>query len=222
MKNKLLLKNLLLPIIMLTLVAGPLAGCSKKNKAPKERKYYYLTPGKLGGKDIYVTKKATIVDTDYLYLYLKPLKPLDVKVESPLLALLIKSNFTLFRIDIDNKGKKVIAFNPAFTSLYDDKKKYSTPMDYTDLYSVAQKFGESGDRIMRDVRREFYDTLISIKPGDKVSRILIFDPVREKSKNAVLSIKELYIGEKPIHLRIPYTIAEDARAYIDFTRGYSK
>jgi predicted small lipoprotein YifL len=122
---------------------------------------------------------------------------------------------TIFLLSIENSSKTNVLLNPVQTTLHYDTGSIDRPMGYPDLYErLARGRGEGEDMAieeeLKEVKDEFYDLPMTIAPGDKVERLLLFHPVPPDSKKATLMIRDIYIGRHTVDAEFPLALMEAA------------
>lgn len=118
---------------------------------------------------------------------------------------LIKKDYIVLWMEIENRAQSNLIFNPVHAALTTDTMDYKKPLDYTDLYDLARA-GENaeGEKKLAAFKGKFYDLALTLPPGGKASRFLIFPPLSKGTTSAELVIKELYIGTTPVTLSFPF------------------
>lgn len=110
---------------------------------------------------------------------------------------LIKSKYAVFNMEMVNRSKVKVQYDPSTTVLTDDESSYLKPLDYTDLYDI--KSGTEGfERELSKMRGRFYDVSTTLEPGERASKLLIFKPFGEGMEEAELAVRDIYIGTEPI------------------------
>lgn len=184
------------------------AGCGPKNiEGP-----LYLVPSKNDAKGFSVENNAHVFEHDLVKISVKPL----AKGESAgheLLDGLLKRDYFLIRMSIENRSDEKLTYNPSQTALTDFGFSYNRPLDFTDLYDVFSSgdgTDEDGalvsDDLLNELKGSYYDNTITIQPGESVSRFLIFSPFKEKAKAAELRINDIYIGPRSKRLIFPFLV----------------
>lgn len=139
-------------------------------------------------------------------------EPDDEGLSHEIIALLLKKDYLIFRMEIENTSTKYrVIYNPSFTTFAGDDMSHGTPIDYTDLYDMAEGIWEKeekdGDKkafSMKGLKGLFYDLSTTIPPGGKTSKLLIFKPVSKDCKKAALTLSEFYIGTDTIRVVFPF------------------
>lgn len=122
---------------------------------------------------------------------------------SPLLKSLSDKKYVILSVGIENKSKLKAIYNPSMTVLTDDSMDYKKPLDYTDLYDAA--IGNSGlESGLSAMKGRIYDLALTLKPGEKTTRFLIFEPLSKNAGRADLAINEIYLGTDTVNLRFPF------------------
>ncbi len=134
-----------------------------------------------------------------------PVTTEDLEKSHPFFAELPEYGFTLFRMEIYNNSEDNVIYNPAFTALLDRRMEYSKPMDYTDMYDLLRARVDAGT-ILSQVEGRFYDLAVTVKPGENVSRLLIFRRFEEERGRAELRLEEVYVGTNTISMVFPFVL----------------
>ncbi len=121
---------------------------------------------------------------------------------SALVKDLHKEEYLLLRLVIRNDSDFNIIYNPALTTFKGGRLGYKKPLDYTDLYSIFRSTMEDTDT--RDYKEIFYDLSITIRPGDRSSRLLAFKPANKKVRKGELTIQNLYVEKEIINFNFPF------------------
>ena len=129
-----------------------------------------------------------------------------------IIALLLKKDYLIFRMEIENTSTKYRAiYNPSFTTFAGDDMSHSAPIDYTELYEIAENAWEKEEKdgarkplSMKGLKGLFYDLSTTVPPGGKTSKLLIFKPVSKDCKKAALALSEFYIGTDTISVVFPF------------------
>lgn len=122
---------------------------------------------------------------------------------------LFDSGYTFLRLDITNQTEDKMFYNPFLTVLMDNDLGYSKPLDYTDLYEFVREQDGSVEDIeadLNDIKDEYYDGTVSIEPGGKVSRLLIFRPLSGRAGTAELKIKDIYTVKLSTDVVFPFNL----------------
>lgn len=120
---------------------------------------------------------------------------------------LIKKEYVVLRIEIENRSEKKMIFNPVHTALTTDAFDYKKPLEYTDFYELSSGKNDSArEREAQAMKGLFYDLTLTLKARDKTSRMLIFPPLSKNSEKADLLIKELYVGTDTTELFFPFVL----------------
>lgn len=122
----------------------------------------------------------------------------DNEISSPLLSSLIEKDFVVIYMTIENRSTSKAIYKPNYTALM-NSVDYLKPLDYTDLYEHG---GEAAD----ELKGAFFDLDAVILPGEKVSGLLIFPPLSKEAKNAVLEVREYYVGTATTSFSLPFQL----------------
>ena len=191
----LLRRNLALTLILLTLAAG----CATSGPKPA----LHLLP------DPKVLAKGSIVGKDVVHI--QPEMVVAVRVidkegaaaTTPFFKRLIEGDYVIFKLDFTNLSKDKMTFNPSYAVLMDSTMGYAKPLDYTSLYSLALRVDmEKG--LSREIKGSFYDSNETVKPGETVSKLLVFAPISARAKKAKLVLKMIYVGTDNYHIAFPF------------------
>lgn len=120
------------------------------------------------------------------------------ETSNPLLSSLIDKDFVIILMTIENRSSSKAIYKPNYTALM-NSVDYLKPLDYTDLYELG---GETVD----DLRGSFFDLDAVIPPGEKVSGLLIFPPLSKEAKDAVLQVREYYVGTATTSFSLPFQL----------------
>lgn len=133
--------------------------------------------------------------------------PYDAGAEGdgdPLVQDLLDRGFVLLLLGIENSADGKVIYNPSLTSLMDSSLGYGKPVDFTELYEMFLDGEESG--MLDGYGKRFYDLSVTVRPGQRTERILVFRPLESKAKRAELVIKNVYAGDEIIDVRFPFVI----------------
>lgn len=116
---------------------------------------------------------------------------------NPLTEILGSPKYLIFSMEIENLSNAKILYNPALTTLFDNSMGLHKPMDYTDLYSIFSN-SPNPETALKNFKDMLYDLGVTIGPGQRVSRLLIFSGIEEESNEFTIEMKEVYIGTSTI------------------------
>ncbi len=123
---------------------------------------------------------------------------------------LFDEGFVLVRMDITNKSKHRVLYDPALTSLRDSKMGYFKPMDFTDLYMMKlKKKGITAS--LTGAGDVFYDLGERLAPGKSTSKLLVFGALTENANEAELVMKSIYVGKDILDLTFNFLIQPDEK-----------
>ncbi len=176
-----------------------LYGCARAGKA-------FLVPdgGRLTGQYHMDGTEEAVFKNDSLRVTVRRIKPSDSE-GSTLIKNLSDKKYIILKVGIENNSKFSVIYNPSLTALTDDGLDFLRPLDYTDLYdlTVADSGLESG---LEDMTGKFYDIVLTLQPGEKSTRLIIFEPLSKNTSSAELDMEEIYIGTRTINLRFPFVL----------------
>lgn len=118
-------------------------------------------------------------------------------------------HFIFIELEFINNGSVDIIFNPSMSSLLTNDYDLRKPIDLPDLYQMlGENLGYSQtERELRKIKNKFFDRNEKIKPGKTVKKYIILRPFKkDKNKNAVYKIQELYIGSTPVAVNFNFTL----------------
>lgn len=192
-----------LSALVLLLAALMVSGCAKKVTGPR-----HLYPSEPPASGYSVTRDVSTFENGLIKITVRPLRPWKESAHSPLLDELLSKNYVILTLAIENRSREKTIYDPVHTSLVDDGMGYGRPLNYTDLYEFVS--GREGGKFpaseLKALEGRFYDLSTTIPPGGKASKLLIFPPLEEKGKKAVLRIRELYIGTDAFSVNFPFTM----------------
>lgn len=123
---------------------------------------------------------------------------------------LLKKEYVVLRIEMENRSDKKMIFNPAHAVLTTDAFDYKKPLEYTDFYELSSGKDDSArEREAQAMKGLFYDLTLTLKSRAKTSRMLIFPPLSKNSEKADLLIKDLYVGTDTTELFFPFVLEEE-------------
>lgn len=185
-----------LRVITLLIVAIAFAcGCH-----PRPGAAVYLMPDERGPAGYKAEAGAGIIENGFLKVAARQVRKGE---ESPaLLAKLLESNYIIMHLVIENTSEKTIIYKPNLTSLTNDAMDFLRPLDYTDLYEF-----DNADAL-DEISGRFYDLDVTLGPGQRSSRLLIFRPVSRNAKKAALNIDDLYLGTDTLRFTLPFSFRE--------------
>lgn len=194
-----------------------LFGCTP----PKPKTDIYLYPVPNGPEGYSIASGEAVYENKSIKITVKQLRA--GSVADPFIKSLIKKDYIVLRFTIDNRSGEKVIYNPVYTVLTDDEMDYRKPLDFTDLYDVAREekgsTEDDSEKKVAALRGKFYDVIVTIPPGEKTSRFLIFKPLSNEIKKADLAIKEIYIGTETERLSFPFTLDDPAEMPVKKTKS---
>ncbi len=182
--------------LCLLIVATILSGCAQKPTGP-----LYLHPAFSPDPRYSVKSGGAVFKDNRIRVWARPVSRAEGL--PALLKRLIDEDYRIFVLGIENISNEKVIYNPSRTALMDNALGYRKPLDYTDLY-MSERNKDMG--LVHELRGRFYDLDVTLAPGEKVSRYIIFKPVAEGSTKAVLVLKALYIGTDTVDVKLPFTL----------------
>ncbi len=181
------------------------SGCADWNKHAKVLLYPAAEGKGLYGYHVYAGA-GTIESSDYK-LIVKQVRPGDELGEPRMVTDLLERRYIVLMFVIENRSDKKITFTPARTALTTDEFDYKKPLEYPDFYELSEgKNDRAKERDAGEMKGRFYDSTLTVLPGGKTSRMLIYPPLIGSSKKADLLIKDLYIGTDTVEIYFPFVI----------------
>lgn len=146
-----------------------------------------------------------VFDNKSMRITVRQVKPAEYEDVPVLKSLFGKKNYIIFIMGIENKSRSRVIYNPALTVLTNDQLDYIRPLDYTDLYDLAS--GDSGtENALTSMKGKFFDLTMTLMPGEKASRLIIFGAFSKNVGNAQLAINEIYVGTDAINVSFPFIL----------------
>lgn len=175
-------------------------GCA----APKGKAYLFPDDNRLKGMYHKEGTDEGVFENGSIRVAVRRVKASDYE-GSPLLKNLSDKKYVILSVGIENKSKLKAIYNPSMTVLTDDSMDYKKPLDYTDLYDavIGDSALESGLSAMKG---KFYDLALTLQPGEKTVKLLIFEPLSENTDKADLAMSDIYIGTETVNLRFPFLL----------------
>lgn len=129
---------------------------------------------------------------------------------NPLSEILVQPQYLAFLLSIENSSKAKVMYNPALTTLSDNNMGAHKPLDYTDLYSLLGNL-PNPETAINTIKDIIYDLTITLGPGQRTSRLLIFSGIEKETSEMEVTMKEVYIGTSAIALSFGFKFAEQSR-----------
>jgi hypothetical protein len=180
-------------------------GCSTTPEGPK-----YLWPAESGPPGYLIIHGAGVFEDERIRVTVRPVVPGDGTINKTLFKELLDENYVILDMTIENRSEEKIIFNPSYTSLMDSQLEYRKPINYTDLFDIVKKKKKErpAEFILTGLRGTYYDLNETVPAGEKTKKLILFHPLSERGKSAVLKIKEVYIGTDTISLAFPFRMRE--------------
>lgn len=199
--------SFLIPALITAAIISVAQGC-----VPRPEAKLFMYPDDKGPEGYSRQAEQGVFENKSIRVSVRKIGESDEGLSQEVIAHLLKKEYLIFRMEIENTSAKYRAiYNPSFTAFTDDAMDYATPIDYTDLYDMAEgvwekeaKDGEKKPFSMDGLKGLFYDLSTTIPPGGKTSKLLIFKPVSKDCKKAALTLSELYIGTETIRVIFPF------------------
>lgn len=197
-----------LAVFFLFLIPFTNHGCSTTPEGPR-----HLFAKESGPPGYLKVGGAGVFEGEKFRIEAMPLRPRDTAGTTGLPALfgeLLAENYPVLKVTIENRSEEKLIFNPTLASLMDNEMEYRKPLDYTGLYDIVRKKeGEKPPEVeLARLKGKYYDLNETVPPGGKTSKLLIFKPLSERGKRAVLKIREIYVGTEARSLAFPFRMLE--------------
>lgn len=155
------------------------------------------------GPEGYTLKDGTgSFESKRIRISAKPLRPEELTNEPDVIGILANRNYIILRMEVENTSTNKLILNPAYVTLTTDANDYSKTLDYTDIYTIMAGDDEDGVPVT-GLKGQIYDLTLTLAPGDKTSRLLIFRPVDVDAESAELVLRNIYIGKADINVTMP-------------------
>lgn len=210
-----------LAVFLLFLIPFTNHGCSTTPDGPKH--LYPRDAGPPGYIQVGGAGGAGVFEGENFRIEARPLRPpirpgdnagtTGLPALPTLFGELLAENYVVLKVTIVNRSEEKLLFNPSLVSLMDNEMEYRKPLDYTGIYDIVRKKEGKGppEVELARLKGKYYDLNETVPPGGKTSKLLIFKPLSERGKRAVLKIKELYIGTEAISLAFPFRMLEEEK-----------
>jgi hypothetical protein len=186
---------LILALMLLTACAEP--GIQAEKEAERGVKYEYDA-----GFVRYVSDDL-LVEAQYLspgradlyYSYFR-----DGKYDNP-----FTKSFAVFSVSFTNKGKGRLSFDPKMAMLLSGKGAPMSALDFTSLYAELSLVGaDDMEGRMRAYKETCFDSQVTIMPGERMQRLIVFTRDSEMGKGGSLVLEGVYMDHKPRTVRLTF------------------
>lgn len=195
LKNRVYLCGLLLCLL----------GCASTPKGP-----VFLIPSDAGPEGYTLKAEEWALESAVMRIAVKPIRSDGLDGEPPIIAILAEKHYIILRLDIENRSETKLIFNPAYISLMSDTNDYYKPLDYTDIYSIVNADDEQTADV-KGVMGRFYDLSLTLLPGKKASKLLLFPPLDPDASSAELMLRNIYVGRKDLSIGVPLKREEEKK-----------
>ena len=187
------------------------AGCA----SPKGHPFLTPLPTALPGYNI--TEQNIVFSNNDVKVSISPLNSSKTKklltgkdANNPLSEILTQPGYLVFLLSIENSSKTKVMYNPSLTTLFDNNMGLHKPLDYTDLYSLLGNL-PNPEIIINNIKDIIYDLTVTLSPGQRTSRLLLFSGIEEETSEAAITMKEVYIGTSTIAVSFGFKITEESK-----------
>jgi hypothetical protein len=109
-----------------------------------------------------------------------------------------------FLVRVDNTGGEEVQLRPpACTFITKRPLGYRSPCDFLCLRAAADRAGLDSETT-KSFLRAILDTAVSLNPGEKISKLLVFSDVPDEFKEFTLDLDGFSNADKAIRFVIPY------------------
>ena len=114
-------------------------------------------------------------------------------------------SFAVFSLSISNRGKGRLSFDPKMAMLLSVKGAPMAALDFTSLYAELALTG-AGDmeERMKAYRETCFDSQVTVMPGERLQRLIVFTRDKEMGKGASLVLEGIYMDHQPRPVRFPF------------------
>jgi hypothetical protein len=104
----------------------------------------------------------------------------------------------VFSLLVENRGGSAITYDPRMTRLYPEDGQPVTIRDFSSLYVELDMAGAGGlDERMKIFKETCFDVAVTLAPGEKIQRLLVYPRCRGCGDKAALVVEGLYAGHTP-------------------------
>ncbi len=133
--------------------------------------------------------------TDLYFSYFR-----DGKYENP-----FTKEFLVFSVSIENKGTGRLSFDPRMAVLMSTTGAPMSSRDYTSIYAEFELAAlDDVPGRMAAFRETCFDSHVTIAPGEKVQRLLVFTRDKDMEKDAALTLGGLYMDHKSSTVKLVF------------------
>ncbi|MEK6531199.1 MAG: hypothetical protein AABZ23_01745 [Deltaproteobacteria bacterium] len=183
-------------------------GCAKTDKGP-----FFLHPdtGLINASKAYAVDNEKIVfNGSSVRLSASLIRDAPHDMPQTIKRLHEKGNI-IISMEIENNSERKVLFDPTHVSLiYDKGVSIDRPLDYTDIFEQIVNKREDAEfeaeEELRGIKSDFYYMPLTIGPGQREQRLLIFHSLPQSPEDAELTIRELYIGRQSIDIAFPFIV----------------
>lgn len=109
--------------------------------------------------------------------------------------------FHTFLLSLENNSSRELLFNPSTVRLVTNKEQVAYAIDYSTLY---QSVGRSKNLTMAQISRIAYDRSVTLRPGGKIRKLLIFEHWVGKWESVVVGLSLETDGLVALNLSAPF------------------
>ena len=102
-----------------------------------------------------------------------------------------------FIVTLANAGPDTVVFNPGNIALATDKGEHVFPLDQSDFYMAAEQAKvEDLQRVLDRTSQVLFDQSVQLRPGENVTRIVLFKALEAKWKQLQVHFSYVQIGSE--------------------------
>lgn len=191
--------------LVLSLVLCLVAGCASDPVGPLILKF---KPTAVDAAGYSLNAAESAYEDANVKLTVRQVGKGEVEGTNALLEELTKRGYILIQLDIINKSKHKMMYNPTYSTLTNNVMDYMKPLDFTDLYDIVMST-ESLEPALRELKGRLYDLNVTLYPNARISKALLFRPMEKGVGTAALTIKELYIGTGVMTASFPFDLEKE-------------
>lgn len=198
-------------LVTVFLLCTAFTGCSSTKGHP------FLTPLPTTLPGYSITEQNIVFSNNDVKVSISPLNSSKTKkllednyANNPLIEILTQPGYLVFLLDIENSSKAKVMYNPSLTTLFDNNMGLHKPLDYTDLYTLLRHL-PNPEIIINNMKDIIHDLTLTLRPGQRGARLLMFSGIDEEASEVELTMKEVYIGTSTIAVSFGFKITEEPK-----------
>jgi len=105
--------------------------------------------------------------------------------------------------EVRNDSQEPLSFNPQNILLVTDRPDLVAPLDDTRAWEELREAGLPADSLLPDIQKVIYDTALTLKPGQSVSRLLAYPLPKPGFRRARMDFSFFAIGPASFSFAVP-------------------